>query len=75
MYTMQYKCATLLIKVYLSHEKVEGETEDAESKKILVIIQITKKNYKNTLIYIIYITLTFKTVYLVYNLFIFYSNH
>lgn len=71
MYTMQYKCATLLIKVDLSHEKVVGETKEAESIKILVIIQI----YKNTLIYIIYITLTFKTVYLAYNLFIFYSNH
>lgn len=75
MYTMQYKCATLLIQVDLSHEKVVGETEDAESIKILVIIQITKKNYKNTLIYIIYITLIFKTVYFVYNSFIFYSNH
>lgn len=71
MYTMQYKCATLLIQVDLSHEKVVGETKEAESIKILVIIQI----YKNTLIYIIYITLTFKTVFLVYNLFIFYSNH
>lgn len=49
MYTMQYKCAALLIQVDLSHEKVVGETKEAESIKILVICCDLMNKYQNIL--------------------------